>query len=86
MVPLAQAPITLYYDNSGANSKEPRSHKRSKPIERKYHLIHDITQKGDVKVLKIESKNNFVDMLTKSLSQKAFVKYVEEIGVKVMNE
>ncbi|TYJ98103.1 gag/pol protein [Cucumis melo var. makuwa] len=33
--------ITLYCDNSGiaANSREPRSHKRGKHIERKYHLI-----------------------------------------------
>ena len=36
--------ITLYCDNSEvvANSKEPRSHKRGKHIERKYHLIRDI--------------------------------------------
>ena len=33
-------PVTLYSDNSGAvaNSKEPRSHKKGKHIERKYHL------------------------------------------------
>ncbi|KAL0559431.1 hypothetical protein IC582_004041 [Cucumis melo] len=33
--------ITLYCDNSGivVNSREPRSHKRGKHIERKYHLI-----------------------------------------------
>ena len=37
-------PITLYCDNSGAvaNSKEPRSHKCGKHIERKYHLIIEI--------------------------------------------
>ena len=41
VVPTAQSTITLYCDNSGAvaNTKEPRSHKRGKHIERKYHLI-----------------------------------------------
>ena len=36
-----QLPITLYCDNSGvvSNSKEPRTHKKGKHIERKYHLI-----------------------------------------------
>ena len=33
--------LTLYCNNSGAvvNSKEPRSYKKGKHIERKYHLI-----------------------------------------------
>ena len=40
----AAQPRTLYCDNSGAiaNSKEPRSHKRSKHIERRYYLIREI--------------------------------------------
>ena len=37
VVPNMHLPVTLYCDNSGAvaNSKEPRSHKRGKHIERK---------------------------------------------------
>ncbi|TYK16350.1 gag/pol protein [Cucumis melo var. makuwa] len=44
IVPNMHLPITLYCDNSGvvANSREPRSHKRGKHIERKYHLIREI--------------------------------------------
>ena len=43
-VPDIDKPLTLYCDNSEAvaNSKEPRSHKRGKHIERKYHLIREI--------------------------------------------
>ncbi|KAA0066193.1 gag/pol protein [Cucumis melo var. makuwa] len=46
VVPNMNLSITLYYDNNGAvaNSKEPRSHKRGKYIERKYHLIREIVQ------------------------------------------
>ncbi|XP_070034420.1 secreted RxLR effector protein 161-like [Nicotiana tabacum] len=53
VAPSVQALIILYCDNSGAvaNSKEPRSHKRSKHMERKYHLIQDITQRDDARVL-----------------------------------
>ncbi|KAA0032108.1 gag/pol protein [Cucumis melo var. makuwa] len=47
-------PITLYFDNSGAvaTSREPRSHKREKHIERKYYLIKEIVHRGDVTVTK----------------------------------
>ena len=43
-IPDMNKPLILYCDNSGAvaNSKEPRSHKRGKHIERKYHLVREI--------------------------------------------
>ena len=65
VVPNMNRPLTLYFDNSGAvaNSKEPRSHKRGKHIERKYHLIREIVHRGDVAVLKIALENNLVDHL-----------------------
>ena len=52
LVPFERPSITLYCDNSGAvaNSKEPKSHKRGKHIERKYHLIREIVNRGDVTV------------------------------------
>ncbi|KAA0034970.1 gag/pol protein [Cucumis melo var. makuwa] len=53
VVPDMNLSITLYCDNSEtvANSKEPRSHKRGKRIERKYHLIREIVQRRDCWVL-----------------------------------
>ena len=58
VVPNMHLPITLYCDNSGAvaNSREPRSHKRGKHIERKYHLIREIVHRGDVVVTQIFSE------------------------------
>ena len=49
VVPSANMQITIYYDNSGAvaNSKEPRSHKKGKHIERKYHLLREIFYRGE---------------------------------------
>jgi len=67
VVPDMDKPIKLYCDNSGAvaNSKEPRSHKSAKHIERKYHLIRDIVDRGDVAVLKIASEDNLADPFTR---------------------
>ena len=66
VVPFERSTIRLYCDNSGAvaNSKEPMSHKRGKHIERKYHLIHEIVNRGDVAVCLIASKDNLADPFT----------------------
>ena len=76
--------MTLYCDNRGvvANSKEPRSHKRGKYIERKYHLIREIVSRGDVKVSQIALEDNLVDPFIKGLTQKIFDRHVEGMGVK----
>ena len=72
VVPSAQSSITLYCDNSGAvaNAKEPRSHKRGKHIERKYHLLRKIVHMGDVNVILFVSEENLVYPSIKSLTQR----------------
>ena len=57
VVPSALDPVELYYDNCGAvaQAKKPRSHQRSKHIERRYHIIHDFVDKEYVKVCKINT-------------------------------
>ena len=84
VVPSAQSAITLYYDNSGAvaNAKEPRSHKRGKHIERKYHLIREIVSRGDTVVSQIASEDNLADSFTKGLAQKIFDQHIEGMGVR----
>ena len=84
VVPSAQLAITLYCDNSGAvaNAKEPRSHKRGKHIERKYHLIREIVSRGDTVVSQIASENNLADPFTKGLAQKIIDQHVEGMGVR----
>ena len=77
-------PITLYCDNSGAvaNSKEPRSHKRGKHIERKYHLIREIVHRGDVVVKQIASEDNIADPFTKALTAKVFEGHLRSLGLR----
>ena len=52
VVPDAAQSMTLYCDNSRVvkNSKEPRSHKHSKHIERIYHSIREIVVRRDVEL------------------------------------
>ena len=78
VVPSAQSAITLYCDNSRAvaNSKEPKSHKRGKHIERKYHLIRGIFNRGDTKVSQIALEDNLAYPFTKGLTQKTFDHHV----------
>ena len=76
-------PIIFYCDNSGAvaNSKEQRSHKRAKHIERKYHLIRKIVHRGDVIIQKIESTNNHADLFTKTLLATSFDSHFLDLGL-----
>ena len=50
---------------------------KGKNIERKYHLIHEIVNRGDVAVNQIASEDNLADPFTKGLSQKVFDQHVE---------
>ncbi|TYK06361.1 gag/pol protein [Cucumis melo var. makuwa] len=86
VVPNMNLPITLCCDNSGtvANSKEPRSHKRGKHKERKYHLIPEIVQREDVIVTKIASEHNIVDPFTKTLMAKVLEGHLESLGLQDM--
>ena len=79
--------LVLYCDNSGAvvNSKEPRSHKRGKHIERKYHLIREIIHRGDVAVMKIVSEKNLADLFTKTLPERVFTDHLEGLGLRDMS-
>ena len=74
-------PITLYCDNNGAvaNSKELKSHKMGKHIERKYHLIREIVQIGDITVIKIASAENLTDPFIKTLSAKVFEGHLDDL-------
>ncbi|KAA0041899.1 retrovirus-related pol polyprotein from transposon tnt 1-94 [Cucumis melo var. makuwa] len=84
VVPNMHLPITLYCDNSGAvaNSREPRSHKRGKHIERKYHLIREIVHRGDVIVTKISFEQNVADPFTKALTAKVFESDLHGLGLR----
>jgi hypothetical protein len=57
--------LHLYCNNNGviANTKKSRSHQQSIHILWHYYLIHEIVNKGDVKICKVHMDLNVIDPL-----------------------
>ena len=68
-------PIKMFEDNSGAiaMAKFGNFTKNSKHIEVQYHYINENYENGIIDVVKIDSKFNLADMLTKSLDKTKFL-------------
>ena len=88
VIPNLEQHMVVYCDNSGAveNNKEPRNHQRGKHIERKFHLIRDIVERGDVIVCKIKLEDNLADPFTKTLSFRVFEGHLEGLEIRDMSQ
>ncbi|PKI72040.1 hypothetical protein CRG98_007586 [Punica granatum] len=86
VVPSIADPVDLHCDNNGAiaQAKELRSHQRSKHILRRFHLIREIIDKGDVKICRIPTDENLLDPLTKPLVQRKYEAHTRSIGIREM--
>ncbi|WVZ80773.1 LOW QUALITY PROTEIN: hypothetical protein U9M48_028226 [Paspalum notatum var. saurae] len=58
-----------------------RSHQKSKHIFRRYHLIREIIDRGDVKICKVHTDLNVADPLTKPLPQSKFEAHKKAMGI-----
>ncbi|OIT28418.1 hypothetical protein A4A49_64346, partial [Nicotiana attenuata] len=69
--------VSLLCDNTGAISqaKEPRSHQKSKHVLRRYHLIREIIECGDVEIQKVDGKEYTANPFTKALGANEFAKH-----------
>ena len=81
-----QDPMILFYDNTGAiaNAKEPRSHPTAKHILRRFHVIRQYVQGGDVKICKVHTDLNVADPPTKPLPLDKHEKHQLAMGVKIL--
>ena len=81
-------PVLLYCDSSGAiaQAKEPKAHQRTKHILRRYHLIREIVDRGDVDLQKIDGKENLADHFTKALAIKEFDNHKSKMGIRYYAE
>ncbi|XP_074318418.1 secreted RxLR effector protein 161-like [Silene latifolia] len=82
------SPIDVYCDNNSAiaQAKEPRSYQKSKHIERRYHLIREIIDRGDVKICRVPSDANVADPLIKPLPQSKHESHRAAIGLRCISE
>ncbi|KAK8600792.1 hypothetical protein V6N12_050640 [Hibiscus sabdariffa] len=84
VVPSISDAMELYCDNNGAiaQAKEPRSHQRSKHILRRFHLIREIIDRGDVEICKVHTDDNIPDPLTKPLTKQKHDRHTESLGIR----
>ncbi|KAK8583636.1 hypothetical protein V6N12_067899 [Hibiscus sabdariffa] len=84
VVPSISDAVELYCDNNGAiaQAKEPRSHQRSKHILRRFHLIREIIDRGDVEICKVHTDDNIADPLTKPLTQQKHDRHTKSLGIR----
>ena len=80
----ASKPLDIYCDNNGAiaQAKEPRQHQKNKHILRRYHLIREFIERGDVRICKVHTDANVADPLTKPLSQPKHEAHARAMGLR----
>ena len=88
VVPSINGPVLLYCDSSSAIAqvKEPKSHHRTKHILCRYHLVREIVNRGDIKLQKINEKENLADPFTKTLRIKEFDDFKWKMGIRYCSE
>ncbi|KAK8518050.1 hypothetical protein V6N12_033042 [Hibiscus sabdariffa] len=88
VIPSISDAVDLYCDNNGAiaQAKEPRSHQRSKHILRRFHLIREIIDRGDVEICKVHTDDNIVDPLTKPLAQQKHDRHTKSLGIRHVSD
>ena len=69
--------FTLMEDNEGAKamSENPLSSGRSKHIDVRWHFIHELVKKKELKVVHVASEWQHADILTKALHVKLFKRH-----------
>ena len=69
-----QGTMTIYSDSQSAIclARNLTFHARTKPIDVQYHFVRDMVKVGKVKLEKVETLVNVVDVLTKLVNTKKF--------------
>lgn len=88
VVPSANSAIPLYCDNNGAvaQAKEPRATNRNKHVPRKYHLIREIIERGDVKLERVHTDSNLADPFIKPLCVAKHNGHFENLGIRYVGD
>ena len=84
IVPSALDPMTMFYDNTGAIplAKEPRFHKRTRHIKRRFNCICDAIKEEDINMWKVHMNVNVADPLTKPLPRAKHDQHHNSMGVR----
>ncbi|KAL0325269.1 UNVERIFIED_CONTAM: Secreted RxLR effector protein [Sesamum radiatum] len=88
VVPSIGEPVVIFCDNnrSIAQAKEPRSHRHSKHILRRYHLHREMVSIGNVMMDRVSSGINTTDLLTKPKLQIFHTQHLDKMGLRSMGD
>ena len=83
VVPSSEGPLELFCDNSGSISqiKEPKSHHKTKYMDRKYFVTRDFIDEGKIALQWVDTNSNTADPFTKPLSQAKSEIHFESMGL-----
>ena len=83
IVKTALEPMTIFCDNTTALAvaKDPKYHRKTKHIKKRYHYIRDVIIKKDMVLKHISTSNMVADPLTKPIARDVFVKHVRSLGL-----
>ena len=84
VVSSVEGPALLYCDSTSAiaQAKKSKFHQRTKHILRRYHLVHEIVDRDDIELLKIDGKKSLTDPFTKALNDKEFDDHKWKMGIR----
>ncbi|GJS57613.1 retrotransposon protein, putative, ty1-copia subclass [Tanacetum coccineum] len=84
VVPTVQDPIEIFCDNKSAVTltKEPKDHRKSKHIDRKYHFVRSKVKEGHVIMKEVRSEDNLADPFIKALAKSRHDEHARSIGLK----
>ena len=88
VVPSIQDPLEIFCDNEGAIAlaKEPRSHKRTRHIHRRFHYIRNEVERGEICIRKVHTDQNLADPFTKPLQPAKHEGHARAIGLRNSSE
>ncbi|MCO5603279.1 hypothetical protein L7F22_057428 [Adiantum nelumboides] len=61
-------------------AKNPTFHLKTKHIDMKYHFIRKVLEDKQIQLIKVHTKDNPIDLLTKGLPRESFVHCHELLG------
>jgi hypothetical protein len=78
---LIKYPMQVHVDNIGAIylSKTATGSNRTKHVDTRYHFVREYVDKGVLKIIYVQSRENDADVMTKNLPEKDFKRHVEKI-------
>ena len=84
VIPNASGPMTLFCDNTRAIvlAKEPRFHRKTRQIKRRFNSIRESVQNGDIENFKVHTDLNVADPLTKPLPRAKHDQHQNSMGVR----